>query len=103
MPRGAFGGPALAAGAARVFPLHNRCGIPPTARALSVNLTVTQPTASGNFRLYPAGIPLPVASSINYAAGQTRANNAIAPLSGERGAGASGAARPRGRRIPSWT
>jgi uncharacterized repeat protein (TIGR01451 family) len=79
---GTFGGPALAAGADRVFPLFGRCGIPSTARALSVNLTVTQPTAQGNLRLYPAGTPLPLVSSINYVAGQTRANNAIAPLNG---------------------
>ena len=31
-------------------------------------------------RLYPAGTSLPLASSINYTAGQTRANNAIIPL-----------------------
>jgi uncharacterized repeat protein (TIGR01451 family) len=79
---GTFGGPALAAGGDRVFPLFGRCGIPTTARALSVNLTATQPTAQGNLRLYPAGTSLPLASSINYVAGQTRANNAIAPLNG---------------------
>jgi len=79
---GTFGGPALAAGGDRLFPLFGRCGIPTTARALSVNLTVTLPTAQGNLRLYPAGTPLPLVSSINYVAGQTRANNAIAPLNG---------------------
>ncbi len=47
-----------------------------------MNLTVTQPTAQGNLRLYPAGTPLPLVSSINYVAGQTRANNAIASLNG---------------------
>jgi len=79
---GTFGGPALVAGADRVFPLFDRCGIPPTARALSVNLAVTQPTAGGNLRLYPAGTPLPLVSSVNYTAGKTRANNAIVALNG---------------------
>ncbi len=79
---GTFGGPALAAGGDRVLPLFGRCDIPTTARAVSVNLTVTQPTAQGNLRLYPAGTPLPLVSAINYVAGQTRANNAIAPLNG---------------------
>jgi hypothetical protein len=79
---GTFGGPALAAGGDRVFPLFGRCGIPTTARAISVNLTVTQPTTQGNVRLYPAGTPLPLVSSINHVAGQTRANNAIAALNG---------------------
>jgi hypothetical protein len=79
---GKFGGPALTAGADRVFPLFGRCGIPSTARALSVNLTVTQSTATGNLRLYPAGTTLPPTSSLNYAVGQTRANNAVVPLNG---------------------
>jgi ELWxxDGT repeat protein len=77
-----FGGPALVANADRTFPLFGPCGIPTTARALSVNLTVTQPTAQGNLRLYPGGTILPLVSTINYVAGQTRANNAIAPLNG---------------------
>jgi hypothetical protein len=79
---GTFGGPALVAGGDRVFPLFGQCDIPSTARALSVNLTVAQPTAQGNLRLYPAGTPLPLVSAINYVAGQTRANNAIATLNG---------------------
>jgi hypothetical protein len=73
---GPLGGPALAANADRTFTVAGACGIPPTAGALSVNLTVTQPSAAGDLRLYPGGTPLPVTSSINYAAGQTRANNA---------------------------
>jgi hypothetical protein len=79
---GTYGGPALAAGAPRVFPLAGRCGIPAGARALSVNLTVTQPTAAGNLRLYPAGLPVPLVSSLNYRPGETRANNAIVAVNG---------------------
>jgi uncharacterized repeat protein (TIGR01451 family) len=79
---GAYGGPALVAGADRVFPLLDQCGIPATARAISVNLTVTQPTAAGNLRLYAAGTPLPTTSSINYVVGLTRANNAVVGLNG---------------------
>jgi hypothetical protein len=45
-----------------------------------VNLTVTGATAAGNLRLYPAGIPLPLVSTVNYIAGATRGNNAIVPL-----------------------
>jgi hypothetical protein len=47
-----------------------------------VTLTVTEPTGAGNLRLYPAGSPLPLASALNYSAGQTRAGNAIATLNG---------------------
>jgi hypothetical protein len=41
---------------------------------------VTEPTALGHVRLFPAGLVVPTVSSINYAAGQTRANNAIVTL-----------------------
>lgn len=77
---GTFGGPALAAGSTRIFPIWNQCGIPGTAKSISVNLTVTQPTAPGHLILFPGGTP-PGVSNINFRAGQTRANNAIVPLS----------------------
>jgi hypothetical protein len=78
----ALGGPdPVAAGADRVFTLAGACGVPVTAKAVSLNLTVTQPTAQGNVRIYPAGTPLPLVSTINYSPAQTRANNAIASLS----------------------
>ena len=69
--------PALAGGTTRIFNLSQRCGIPSTAKALSLNVTVTSPSAPGFLTLYPAGGSLPLASSINYGPGQTRANNAI--------------------------
>ena len=65
--------------------MEGHCGIPPEADALAVNVTVTEPTVGAYLTIYPAGLPLPLASTINYVAGQTRANNAIVPL------GASGA------------
>ena len=79
-PVGGLGGPALVAGADRTFTLFGLCNVSPTAWALSVNVTVTAPTASGNLRLYPAENPLPFVSTINYGAGQTRGNNAIVTL-----------------------
>jgi hypothetical protein len=80
-PPGPYGGPALGAGQSRDFTLAGPCKIPASARAVAVNLTVTQPTARGNLRLYPADQILPSTSTLNYAPGQTRANNAIAGLS----------------------
>jgi len=56
------------------------CGIPATAKAVSLNVAVTQPTAAGHVRLYPAGVPVPLVAALNYAAGQTRANNAVVAL-----------------------
>jgi len=77
---GPYGGPALSTGVERVFVVAGQCQIPPTAKAVSVNVTVTQPGAPGFVVLYPGGSPAPPVSAINFAAGQTRANNAIVPL-----------------------
>jgi len=76
---GPTGGPALVAGATRSFPVTGgACGIPPTAIALSVNVTAVGAAARGYLTLYPgdAASPPPT-SNINFSAGQTRANNAI--------------------------
>jgi hypothetical protein len=85
LPDAERGGPALDAGQQRTFVLAGACGVPNSARALSVNVAVTQPTVAGHLRIFPAGSPLPLVSAINYAAGQTRANNAVLPL-GQNGA-----------------
>ena len=72
-----LGGPAMQGRETRVFVMIGNCGIPSTAKALSLNVTVTQPNAAGYVTLFPAGQPLPPTSTINYAVGRTRANNAI--------------------------
>ncbi len=74
---GPRGGPVLTGGVPRSFALAGVCGIPATARAVAINITVTQATRSGHLQLHPAGQPAPPASAINFNAGQTRANNAI--------------------------
>jgi hypothetical protein len=83
-PAGTWGGPALASGATRVFPITAAmgapCNVPSTAKSVSVNITVTQPTSAGHLILFPGATP-PGVSNINFRAGQTRANNAIVPLS----------------------
>jgi hypothetical protein len=74
---GPLGGPALIAGSNRDFTITNTCGVPSTAVALEVNVTVTQPTAAGNLTVFTTGTNNPMTANINYSAGQTRANNAI--------------------------
>jgi PKD-like domain len=59
------------------------CGIPSGATSVSVNAVVTQETGSGHLTIYPADKTQPLASTINFNAGQTRANNAILPLSSD--------------------
>jgi uncharacterized repeat protein (TIGR01451 family) len=83
LPNGPFGGPALAAGVDRSFDLDaGTCGVPASATAVFLNVTVASPTAAGNVRLFPTGTPLPTVSALNYAAQQTRANNGIFKLNG---------------------
>lgn len=77
---GPFGGPALAANTSRSFTVVGRCGLPATAWAVALNVAVTAPTATGFFRVYPGGTPAPATSTLNYAAGKTRANNATLSL-----------------------
>lgn len=79
-PAGPWGGPRLAAGADRTFVVGGRCGVPATARAVSVNVTVTEPTDFGFLTLFPAGGIVPLTSTINFRPGQTRANNAAVTL-----------------------
>jgi hypothetical protein len=74
------GAPALAAGVDRTFDASASCGIPATARALSVNVTVVSPTAPGHLTFFPTGGAAPVTSTVNFGLGQTRANNAILTL-----------------------
>lgn len=77
---GPYGGPPISAGASRAFVLAGQCGIPVSAKAVSLNVTITQPTGQGHLTAHPAGQPQPLVSVINFLAGQTRANNAIVTL-----------------------
>jgi len=74
-PAGSYGGPTLAAEEDRVFLLFGQCGIPSGAKAVVLNVTVTNPTAPGFLTLHPAGTTVPLAATINFRAGQTRSNN----------------------------
>jgi hypothetical protein len=81
LENGAYGSPALNHDAIRSFVMTGQCGIPATAKAVSLNSTITEPTSGPGFlTLYPGGSVRPMVSMLNYIAGQTRANNAIAPL-----------------------
>jgi hypothetical protein len=77
---GPQGGPALVAGSTRTFPVAGICGVPPTAKAVTVNIAVINPTTLGHLTLYPAGGILPLASTINFRSGIIRGNNAIVTL-----------------------
>jgi hypothetical protein len=56
------------------------CGVPPTAKAISANITVVGATSGGSFSLWPAQTIFPGTTNINFGAGQIRANNTILVL-----------------------
>jgi hypothetical protein len=95
---GPNGGPALGGGETRVFGIAGRCGIPNSARAVALNLTVTGPAAAGTILVYPAGEPTPSASTINFTAGRTRANNVVV-ATGEAGQVAAFCGMPPGATV----
>jgi hypothetical protein len=74
-------GGALASGAERLVTVAGTCGVPATARAVVLNVTVTQPTGTGFVTVSAGNASVPSTSTINFSAGQTRANNAVANLS----------------------
>ena len=85
--------PALVANTRRDFVLTGACGIPATAKAISVNLTVTGPSSPGLLAAFPSDLALaPGTSTVAYGAGQTRASNAVLVL--DRGASGKAAFIP---------
>lgn len=84
----ALGGPNPLAGPSdHVLALAGVCGVPATAKAVALNVTAVGATQPGNLVLFPAGQTVPLTSVINYAAGQTRANNATVGLGPNAGLG----------------
>ena len=77
---GTFGGPALAAGVARSFPVPtSSCGVPSGAQAYSLNMTAVPPAPLLYLSTWPAGQTQPVVSTLNDLQGQVIANAAIVP------------------------
>ncbi len=90
-----FGAPiqggAMAAAAQRTWTLTGVCGVPGSAKAVSANVTITDATAAGMLTFYP-GNAFPLGTStVNYATGQTRANNSMLELA-TNGSGSVGVA-----------
>ena len=72
--------------AGEVFNLkvNGRGGLPSSGvMAVVLNLTVTGPTRAGNIVAYPKGAAVPNASSLNFVAGDTRANLVTVPVSSD--------------------
>lgn len=74
-PTGPLGGPSLAAGESRIFPLGGTCNVPATAKSLSLNVTAV-PSADGSITAYAGGLDAPGTSIVSFRAGKVRSNNA---------------------------
>jgi hypothetical protein len=75
-----LGGPSLAAGQARSFPVQSSsCMIPPSAQAYSLNVTVLPSGPLGYLTMWPAGQVQPYVSTLNAPTGTITANAAIVP------------------------
>jgi hypothetical protein len=77
---GAFGLPALAAYTKRDFPLQSgSCGIPATAQAYSLNLTVAPPGPVSFLSIWPTGQPYPSVATMNSPDGNMMSRAAFVP------------------------
>lgn len=78
--RQGFGG-IVPASTERDFTMKGVCGVPATAKAVSLNVTIVTPTQDGFFALWPKGGTYPSVSTINFLAGEPAlANGAIVPI-----------------------
>jgi hypothetical protein len=82
-PTGITGGPALTQGNARSFPVMTYCGVPTTAKAAMLNITMVTPTADVFIEVWQNGLPNPHVSNVNALANEPAiANGATVPLAG---------------------
>jgi subtilisin family serine protease len=76
----AAGGGAVGTQIDRTVQIAGRAGVPADAVAVVVNVTAADPTAWSNLLVYPTGSVRPLASNLNYQAGQTVPNLVIVKL-----------------------
>jgi hypothetical protein len=80
---GTFGGPIMAGGSTRSFPIPaGACGIPSTAQAYSLNVTAIPQATLSYLTIWPAGQSQPNVSTLNSSTGAVVANAAIVPAGG---------------------
>jgi pseudomonalisin len=77
---GPLGGPTVAGGTSRNFPLQSSsCGIPSDAMAYSLNVTAIPEGSLGYLTMWPSGQNQPLVSTLNAPTGAVTANAAIVP------------------------
>jgi hypothetical protein len=71
-------GSTIPAGGTIEVPVTGQGGVPASGvRAVILNVAVTQPAGAGHFTLFPTGVARPLASDLNFAFTETRANLAV--------------------------
>jgi len=77
------GGSSLAHDTTRDFTIHGICGVPASAKAVAMNVTIVQPNAGvGYLTMFPSDAARPATSTINWVGGEAAlANGAILGLS----------------------
>lgn len=70
----------LGAGETLRLPLAGVGGVPTGARAVAINLTVTETAGAGFVVAYPCGSSVPLASNLNFGPGESRANLVVSGL-----------------------
>jgi hypothetical protein len=77
---GPFGGPELLPATSRNFVIPNSaCGVPSTAAAYSLNVTVVPDAQLGYLTIWPTGQNRPLVSTLNSIDGRIKANAAVVP------------------------
>ncbi len=85
-PTGALGGPYMAGGTSRAFPiLSSNCNIPSAAQGYSLNVTAVPHKTLNYLTIWPTGEPQPNVSTLNSSTGAVTANAAIVPAGSARG------------------
>jgi len=75
---GLFGGPPIAGGSSRDFPVPlSSCGIPPDAQAYALNISVVPHGFLGHLTVWPTGLTMPSIALLNSHDGRIKNNAAI--------------------------
>ncbi len=78
---GSLGGPAITGGSSRSFPVQSSsCGIPPLAKAYSLNVTAVPHKTLNYLTSWPTGETQPYVSTLNSSTGAVTANAAVVPV-----------------------
>lgn len=73
-------GPALRSGARKILQVTGSCGVPTSARAVSVTVTVSEATNQGNLQLYPGNVRKKPSGMLRFQKNATRTESFNLPL-----------------------